>query len=270
MSPSLNPPLKKAVRQIAEVGQFLWQKGWAEKNAGNLSYDVTGLLSGKKEKGSKSSYFQSDVIPEGVGGRSFLITGTGVRYRDIEREPEICLCLLRPSEDLKGYQVLWGGKGEGFKPTSELASHLQMQKALLGRGGKLKVVVHTHPNELIALTHLPETNNQKNLCRALWSMIPEAKLFVPQGVGLVPYALTGSTQLADQTIKVLEQGFKVVMWEKHGALAVGEDPYKAFDLVDAMNKAATLYLLCKNTGVNPQGLTEAQVEEIAKTYPEKD
>jgi len=68
----------------------------------------------------------------------------------------------------------------------------------------------------------------------------------------------------------LEQGFKVVMWEKHGALAVGEDPYRAFDLVDAMNKAATLYLLCKNTGVNPQGLTEDQIEEIGRTYPEKD
>jgi rhamnulose-1-phosphate aldolase len=267
---ALAPSLKKAVHQIAEVGQFLWQKGWAEKNAGNLSFDVTDLLPRKKKNLSRSTFAESSVIPPGVEGRSFLITGTGVRYRDIQREPEHCLCLLTPSEDLKGYHLLWGGRGEGFKPTSELASHLQMHKALLGRGGKLKVVVHTHPNELITLTHLPETNHQEGLCRALWSMIPEAKLFVPKGVGLVPYALTGSTALAEQTILILEQGFKVVMWEKHGALAVGEDPYRAFDLVDAMNKAATLYLLCKNTGVNPQGLTEDQIEEIGRTYPEKD
>ena len=258
MSFKLNPVLKKTIQSVADVGQMLFQKGWAEKNAGNLSYDVTDFIKPKPKKLMD------------LAGRCFLVTGTGTRYRDIEKDPAGCLCILRVSEKGSGYEILWGGKRKGFGPTSELSSHLKMQNSFLKRGGKQKVVLHTHPNELIALTHLPETNNQEALNWALWGMIPEAKLFVPQGIGLVPYQLTGSEALAEATVKILEEGHKIVMWEKHGALAVGADPDEAFDLIDAMNKAATMYLLCKQTGQNPQGLTRKQIEEIGLTYPEKE
>lgn len=257
MALRLNSVLKKTIQSVASVGQLLFQKGWAEKNAGNLSYDVTDFIKAKPKK------------PTELAGRSFLVTGTGTRYRDIEKDPEGCLCILRISEKGKGHEIIWGGRRKGFGPTSELSSHLKMQHALLKKGGRLKVVLHSHPNELIALTHLPETNNQDALNWALWGMIPEAKLFVPQGIGLVPYRLTGSEDLAEATVRVLEERHKVVMWEKHGALAVGADPDEAFDLIDAMNKAATMYLLCKQTGQNPQGLTREQIEEIGRTYPEK-
>ncbi len=269
MSFALNRSIQETIQDVAAVGQILWQKGWAEKNAGNLSVDVTDYVSLRPAQLKKSARTAYSPLP-GLSGRCYLVTGTGTRYRDIEKNPPACLCLLRVAEDLKGYHLLWGGQRPGFGPTSELSSHLRMQAALLKAGGKQKVVLHTHPNELIALTHLPETAGQDSLNRALWSMIPEAKLFVPQGVGWVPYRLTGSDALAGETVKVLSRGYKVVMWEKHGALAVGRDPQEAFDLVDAMNKAATLYLLCKNTGVRPQGLTLEQIEEIGRAYPPKD
>ena len=134
----------------------------------------------------------------------------------------------------------------------------------------MKVVLHTHPDELVALTHLPETNNQNALNWALWGMIPEVKLFVSRGVGLVPYRLAGTDALAQATVEVLNKGYKVAVWEKHGALAVGADPEEAFDRVDVMNKAAKVYLLCKQTGQNPLGITREQIEEIGRVYPEKD
>ncbi len=269
MTFQLNPFLKKSIQSVADVGQMLFRKGWAEKNAGNLSWDVTDTVKVKTNQLKTSAFHKNSHLPKEMAGRCFLVTGTGTRYRDIEKDPAGCLCILRPSEKGNGYHLLWGGQRPGFGPTSELSSHLRMQSSLLKRGGKLKVVLHTHPNELIVLTHLPETNNQEALNWALWGMIPEAKLFVPKGVGLVPYRLTGSDELAGATVEVLEKGYKVVLWEKHGALAVGADPDEAFDLLDAMNKSATMYLLCKQTGRNPQGLTREQVEEIARTYPEK-
>lgn len=265
----LNTKLKKTIRSVASVGQMLWQRGWAEKNAGNLSCDVTDMVK-VIPKQLKADTFQPQAhLPPEMAGRLFLVTGTGTRYRDIERDPSGCLCVLRISEKGDGYHVIWGGQQAGFKPTSELSSHLRMQNSLFKRGGKLKVVLHTHPNELIALSHLPETNDPEALNWALWGMIPEAKLFVPQGVGLVPYRLTGSESLAEATVRVLEQGYEVVLWEKHGVLAVGADPDEAFDLVEAMNKAATLYLLCLHSGQKPQGLTREQIEEIGRTYPRK-
>ncbi len=266
----LNSNLKRLIQEVGAVGQYLWQKGWAEKNAGNLSADVTDLVSLKPSQLKSLPFRPYANHIQDIAGRSYLVTGTGTRYRDIQTRPDQCLCILRLSEDLKGYHILWGGKRADFNPTSELPSHLQMQHSLYRSGAKEKVVLHTHPNELIALTHLSETNSEEALNYALWSMIPEAKIYVPRGIGLVPYRLTASQSLADATVKALERKHKVVMWEKHGALAVGKDPLEAFDLIDAMNKSATLYLLCKNTGQKPQGLTKEQIDEIGHTFPAKD
>ena len=270
MALSLNSNLKQLIEEVGTTGQYLWQKGWAEKNAGNLSADVTDLVSVKPSQLKAGSFRSYANSIKAIAGRSYLVTGTGTRYRDIQSHPDQCLCILRLSEDAKGYHILWGAKRADFNPTSELPSHLQIHHSLYRSGAKERVVLHTHPNELIALTHLPETNQEEALNHALWSMIPEAKIYVPQGIGLVPYRLTASQSLADATVKALERKHKVVMWEKHGALAVGKDPLEAFDLIDAMNKSATLYLLCKNTGQNPQGLTKEQIDEIGHTFPAKE
>ena len=270
MAFTINPKIKKAIQETATVGQYLWHRGWAEKNAGNLSFDVTDLVTREPKSFSQKKFREFPQLPAGVAGRYYLVTGTGTRYRDIESDPGGCLCLLRPSEDLKGFHLLWGGNRPGFKPTSELPSHLKMQDSLHRSHGRERVVLHTHPNELIALTHLPDTKEEESLNYALWGMIPEAKIFVPRGIGLVPYRLTATEALAEETVKALERKHKVVLWEKHGVLGVGEGPLEAFDLIDAMNKAAILYLLCLHTGVKPQGLTRDQIEEIGRTFPPRD
>ena len=35
------PELKHCIEQVAEVAGFLWQKGWAERNGGNIVVNVT-------------------------------------------------------------------------------------------------------------------------------------------------------------------------------------------------------------------------------------
>ncbi len=269
MSLSLSKPIRQCVAEVGAVGQFLWQKGWAEKNAGNFSMDVTDLLKVPDKAKGSAPVLVAGLSPA-VGGRRYLVTGTGTRYRDIQKAPADCLCILQITKDAQSYRILWGGQKPGFKPTSELPSHLQMQAALFQGAAAEKVVLHTHPNELIALSHLPETAGEEELNYALWGMIPEAKIYVPRGIGWVPYRLTASQDLADETVKALNRKHKVVLWEKHGVLAVGKDAYDAFDLIDAMNKAAILYLLCRQTGQKPQGLSREQIYEIGLTFPPKD
>src|SRR5690349_11071971 len=94
----LNPALKKSIQSVAEVGQMLFRKGWAEKNAGNLSWDVTDLVKVKPAQLQSSAFRENSHLPKEMAGRCFLVTGTGTRYRDIERDPAGCLCILRPSE----------------------------------------------------------------------------------------------------------------------------------------------------------------------------
>ena len=39
-----NPELKHQIDQVAEVASYLWQKGWAERNGGNIVVNVTDQI----------------------------------------------------------------------------------------------------------------------------------------------------------------------------------------------------------------------------------
>ena len=38
------PTLTYAVNQVAEVAGYLWQKGWAERNGGNITLNITEFV----------------------------------------------------------------------------------------------------------------------------------------------------------------------------------------------------------------------------------
>ena len=41
------PALSAVIGQCAEVAGYLWEKGWAERNGGNLTYNITELVDDK-------------------------------------------------------------------------------------------------------------------------------------------------------------------------------------------------------------------------------
>ena len=96
-------------------------------------------------------------------------------------------------------------------------------------------------------------------------MIPETLAFAPLGLGIVPYTLPGSVALADATLQQIKD-YDVVLWEKHGTVAVGTDIMDAFDQTDVLNKAATIYLRAKSMGFEPDGMTDAQMKEIQDVF----
>lgn len=96
-------------------------------------------------------------------------------------------------------------------------------------------------------------------------MIPETKAFCPRGLGMVPYKLPSSVELAEATIDELSD-YDVVMWEKHGVFAVDTDIMAAFDQVDVLNKSALIYIAAKNMGFEPEGMSQAQMKEISVAF----
>ncbi|MDD3161398.1 MAG: class II aldolase/adducin family protein, partial [Bacteroidales bacterium] len=54
----------------------------------------------------------------------------------------------------------------------------------------------------------------------------------------------------------------VVMWEKHGTLAVGDDIIETFDMIDTLSKSAQIYLLGKQAGFAPEGMTDQQLDDL--------
>lgn len=251
--------LHEVFEEIGEVALLLWEKGWAERNAGNISVRVTGWMD------EDAIPFDGEQISESgyrdLAGEAFLFTGTGTRMRDIARRPELGLCQIQFAPDGLSYRRKDCRKG--LSPTSELPTHLSLHAMLLKEKPSIRAVVHTHCTELIALTQLKEFTSQEEINRHLWSMHPETMMFVPEGVGFVPYQLPGTDSIAEKSVEALRD-HSVVVWEKHGVIATGRTVNEAFDTIDLLAKSAKIYFLCKSTGVEPMGLTESQLREIRR------
>ena len=116
------------------------------------------------------------------------------------------------------------------------------------------------------MTHAKKFLEKDVATRLLWSMIPETKAFCPRGLGMVPYMLPSSVELADATIRAIDDDYDVVMWEKHGVFAVDVSIMDAFDQVDVLNKAAQIYISARNMGFEPAGMTEEQMKELSDVF----
>ena len=261
-SAALGSRMQQLVADVSEVAALLWERGWAERNAGNISVDVTDCT---RRHGTDAERLAPAVLnlsyPE-LAGRSFLVSRSGARMRDLAKSAIASMALLRISDDGRSYRtLLQGNGGRPIRPTSEFAIHLRVHQSLRSRKAAQTAVVHTHPTELIALTQAKEYCQQAMVNDVLWGMHPEVKVFIPEGAGLVPYLRPTSEELAEATAGALA-GHRTVVWAKHGALAVGQGVAEAFDLIDTLNKAARIFLMCRSAGLDPTGLTAAQLDEL--------
>ncbi|HPQ69412.1 MAG TPA: rhamnulose-1-phosphate aldolase [bacterium] len=254
------------LNDVREIAGYLWQRGWAEANGGNFSADVSEMIE-QNNAGDDLPLRQLPRAYPALAGKYYFVTGTGKRFRDLAADPAANAAIAHLNEAGDGYRLVWGGNDNpDFRPTSELVSHLQMHEVLQKRAAADCVVLHTHPHELIALTHLPQYLDQTVLNRALWAMLPEVVILIPRGIGLIPYIRTGTQELATATANALQNGHRVTLWEKHGCLATGRDIVEAFDLIDTANKAAQILLTCLRTGQAPQGLSEEQIKDLVDAF----
>ena len=255
--------LKKEIDKIAEVAGYLWQNGWAERNGGNITVNITDLVDdGIRQLPAISEVKQIGVKLPAPKGCYFYCKGTGKRMRDLARWPMDNGSVIRILDDCESYVII---ADSPVQPTSELPSHLTVHAHLIETGSPYKATVHTHPIELVAMSHSKRFLGKDVLTRILWSMIPETKAFCPLGLGVVPYELPGSNKLADATLKELED-YDVVLWEKHGVFAKGLDVMDAFDQIDVLSKSAKIYIDAKCMGFEPDGMTDEQMAEMTKAF----
>jgi rhamnulose-1-phosphate aldolase len=259
--------IRAVLSEMAEVAQFLWERGWAEKNAGNISINITTLVN-EISSGlfNDSTYTLFQVPYYHLKGNTFILTGTGTRMRDLARKPEENICFIRISDTGIGYQRYCSVQADpNLQPTSELPTHLAVHDMFVSRNRDSKVVLHTHATEIIALTQIPLFKSKESINRIVWGMHPENVLFVPDGVGFLPYTLPGTEKIAQFTMKEFEK-HQVVVWEKHGVLSSGTNIIEAFDAIDLLVKSAKIWFFCRNAGYEPESLSDLQIEEIRKKY----
>ena len=262
-----NPKLKHQIAQVAEVAGYLWQKGWAERNGGNIVVNVTEYLNSQLVRlpqcdSPTNPIAIGDTLPH-LKGCYFYCKGTNRRMRDLARAPMDNGAIIRILDDCAHYEII---ADKAVMPTSELPSHLSVHNYLIAKGSPYKASLHTHPIELVAMTQYQPFLEKDVMTNILWSMIPETRAFCPRGLGIVPYMLPGSVALAEATIRTLDENYDVVMWEKHGVFAVDTDIMSAFDQVDVLNKAAQIYMSARSMGFEPKGMTDAQMKELSEAF----
>ena len=128
-----NPALKREIDKVAEVAGYLWQNGWAERNGGNITINVTHLIN----DAVRQLPAICEVKPIGVTLPSlkncyFYCKGTGRRMCDLARYPMQNGSIIRILDDCASYEII---ADEPVMPTSELPSHLTVQRG--SRDGSL-------------------------------------------------------------------------------------------------------------------------------------
>ncbi|MBO5687553.1 MAG: rhamnulose-1-phosphate aldolase [Alistipes sp.] len=257
------PALEHEIMQVAEVAGYLWQKGWAERNGGNITVNITEHVDDAiRALPAISAPVAMGVHLPHLKGCYFYCKGTQKRMRDLARCPMSNGSIIRITDDCEHYEIV---ADQAVKPTSELPAHLSVHNYLLAKGSPYRASLHTHPIELVAMSHSNSFLEKDVATRLLWSMIPETKAFCPRGLGIIPYMLPGSVALADATLKELDD-YDVVMWEKHGVFAVDTDIMSAFDQVDVLNKSAQIYIASKSMGFTPDGMSDEQMAEMTRAF----
>lgn len=258
-----NKELQARIDEVAQVAGYLWEKGWAERNGGNISYNVTDVADAEfKALEPISDRFELEIPVKNLANNYFLVTGTGKRMRYVQSAPMENASIIKISDDGTYYEII---AENPVKPTSELPSHLMVHDRMAAQGRNIRAVIHTHPIELVAMTHNPDFLKKDVLGNILWSMIPETRAFCPKGLGIIHYACPGTVELAEATVSQLND-YDIVMWEKHGAVGIGENVIEPFDMIDTLTKSAKIYMSARAMGFTPTGMSEDQMHEMAVKF----
>jgi rhamnulose-1-phosphate aldolase len=246
----INARLKIHFKEISETALYLWERGWAERNAGNFSINLTGEVQFDLNRIAVLPVHSFKKSYHNLKNNFILVSPTGSRMREISKEPLKYCLILHISNTGQEYQY-FHLSGDGkiltpvLQPTSELQTHIAYQDLLREMNSDDKAVLHSHSTEIIALTHLKKYTRKKKLNKLLLKMHPEVEMFIPEGVGLVPVITPGTEEIAKFTLESA-RNHRVVIWEKHGCFAAGKSLSDAFDLIDIVSKCAKIFFLSKS------------------------
>lgn len=243
------------VREMCATAANMYRLGWDERNGGNISYmldesavkeylDIDNVIRDIPLMGVNEVDF--DITP--LIGKYFIVTGTGKYFKNVEGDPETNLGIVRIGKDGKHIELLWGFK-DGGRPTSEFPAHMMSHMARLKVDPENRVVIHSHPTNTLAMNFVHELD-EKKFTHTLWEMCTECIVVFPEGVGILPWMLCGTSEIGKATAKKMEE-FRLVVWAMHGIYGAGKTLDETFGLIETVEKAAQIYMLiCNRPRVN--------------------
>ena len=229
------------VVEMRETCANMYRLGWDERNGGNISYMLN--------ENEVSEYLDMNSvireIPLGfdaaaLAGKVFIVTGSGKYFKNVDGDPEKNLGIFKISTDGSMAEMLWG-YSDGGKFTSELPAHLMSHIARLSVDPENRVIMHTHPTNTLAMNFVHELDD-RSFTRSLWQMCTECIVVFPEGIGVLPWMLCGTTGIGEATAEKMKD-YRIVIWGMHGIYGAGKTLDETFGLIETVEKAAEIYML---------------------------
>ncbi|MFZ5645346.1 MAG: class II aldolase/adducin family protein [Bacillota bacterium] len=171
------------------------------------------------------------------GEEAIAITPSGKEYIDLTPE-DICVVDFNCS-------LIEGS----FRPSIETGMHISVYKNRLD----VNAVIHTHQTfaSVFAILGHPVP-----------ALFDEAVINIGDVIDIIPYALSGSPELADNVAGKLDNRCNCYIIQNHGALCLGTNINKAFRNVELLEKCSQVYYYALSTGKEITTLPQPMVSPL--------
>ncbi len=251
------------IKEMTETTALMYKLGWDERNGGNISY----MLDEEKVTPYLDTEDVIREIPTGfaakeLAGKIFIVTGTGKYFKNVEKDPENNLGIIKISESGDTAQLLWG-YSDGGRFTSELPAHLMSHTQRLKANPENRIIMHCHPDYTLAMTQVHEMD-EKKLTRTLWGQMTESIVVFPDGIGVLPWMVCGTNDIGIATAEKMKK-YRLVIWTLHGIYGAGKDMDETFGLIETVEKAAKQYMLTAGLP-KENAITDDNLRALAKAF----
>lgn len=265
MAKQLGIDLESIIKAIGQAGKRLSEIEASEGAAGNISVCVRGPLD------IREPFTQAEVIPlpmrtARLAGATFIVTGSGRRLRDALDDPEGNLGILVVEAGGATGCLYTSPRRRFARLTSEFNSHLAIHyDRLILHDIDVHAVVHAQPPHLTYLSHITAYQDATYLNRHLLRWQPETIIQMPEGLGVVPFLVPGSSELVEATRSALQHQ-QLAVWSRHGVIARADGSVlHACDLIEYAEAAARYEYLNLMAGEPSEGLSAEAIRAVCKS-----
>ena len=260
------PDLDELLELIGEAGQRLSEIEASEGAAGNLSIYVGWPLEPRR-RFPQVEEIRLPVKSPALAGNTILMSGSGRRLREIYEDPTAHLGFVCVNEDGETARLYTDPKKLFERLSSEFNSHLAIHNDQVGLNNHIfHSVVHAQPRYLTYLSHIPQYRDEAYLNRHLLRWQPELIVNLPEGIGMVPFSVPGTEALMQGTVQSL-RGHRIVVWAKHGVVALSDLSIKrATDRIEYAEAGAHYEYLNLSNGNMADGLSPEEVRAICAQW----
>jgi rhamnulose-1-phosphate aldolase len=260
------PDLDEFLVAIGEAGKRLSEIEAIEGAAGNISIYLGWPVDPRRKFPHAETIELPEAVPD-LAGRSFMVSGSGRRLREIILDPAANMGFVTVDADGRTGTLFTSPHRLFARLTTEFNSHLAVHRdQVCVTGTNFHAVIHAQPLHLTYLSHIERYQGEEHLNRNLLRWQPEMIVNLPEGLGYVPFLVPGSPQLMAATVKAL-RSHRVVVWGKHGVMARSDQSVKrASDRIEYAEVGARYEYLNLISGEKAAGLTAEEIRAICAAF----